>query len=50
MQRAGLEWVFRVSHEPLRLWPRILVDGPLFLSALVAQGLGLKRFSIEPRA
>ncbi|MGB3739319.1 MAG: WecB/TagA/CpsF family glycosyltransferase [Pontixanthobacter sp.] len=28
MQRAGLEWLHRLSSEPGRLWRRYLVDGP----------------------
>ncbi|MBL9068886.1 MAG: WecB/TagA/CpsF family glycosyltransferase [Sphingopyxis sp.] len=28
MQRAGLEWLFRLVSEPRRLWRRYLVDGP----------------------
>lgn len=28
MQRAGLEWLFRLLSEPRRLWRRYLVEGP----------------------
>jgi N-acetylglucosaminyldiphosphoundecaprenol N-acetyl-beta-D-mannosaminyltransferase len=28
MQRAGLEWLFRLASEPVRLWRRYLVEGP----------------------
>lgn len=28
MQRASLEWLFRLVSEPRRLWRRYLVDGP----------------------
>lgn len=28
MQRAGLEWLYRLSREPLRLWRRYLVNYP----------------------
>lgn len=28
MQRTGLEWAFRLSSEPRRLWRRYLVEGP----------------------
>jgi exopolysaccharide biosynthesis WecB/TagA/CpsF family protein len=28
MQRAGLEWLFRLGSEPARLWRRYLVEGP----------------------
>lgn len=28
MQRAGLEWLFRLASEPARLWRRYLLEGP----------------------
>lgn len=28
ISRAGLEWFFRLSHEPARLWRRYLVNSP----------------------
>jgi len=31
MQRSGLEWLFRLSSEPRRLWRRYLVNNPLFI-------------------
>lgn len=34
MSRAGLEWLFRLSREPRRLWRRYLVDDPRFLAVL----------------
>ncbi|MBX7097205.1 MAG: WecB/TagA/CpsF family glycosyltransferase [Myxococcaceae bacterium] len=34
MQRAGLEWAYRLSREPKRLWRRYLVDDPKFLVIL----------------
>ena len=30
MQRAGLEWAYRLAREPRRLWRRYLVRDPLF--------------------
>lgn len=35
MQRAGLEWLFRVTMEPKRLWKRYLVTNTLFLFYLL---------------
>jgi N-acetylglucosaminyldiphosphoundecaprenol N-acetyl-beta-D-mannosaminyltransferase len=32
MQHAGLEWLFRLSTEPRRLWKRYLVEGPRILT------------------
>jgi N-acetylglucosaminyldiphosphoundecaprenol N-acetyl-beta-D-mannosaminyltransferase len=34
MSRAGLEWLFRFSREPRRLWRRYLVRDPKFLVVL----------------
>ena len=31
MQKAGLEWLFRLSQEPKRLWKRSLVNNPKFV-------------------
>jgi len=31
MSRSGLEWLFRLSREPRRLWRRYLVNDPRFL-------------------
>jgi exopolysaccharide biosynthesis WecB/TagA/CpsF family protein len=44
LQRRGLEWVFRLVHEPRRLWKRYLFLNPLYLAMLLAQRLGLRRF------
>jgi len=47
MQRAGLEWLFRLLSEPGRLWRRYLYNNPVFILRITAQLLGLKRYSIE---
>jgi N-acetylglucosaminyldiphosphoundecaprenol N-acetyl-beta-D-mannosaminyltransferase len=31
MQRSGLEWVFRLSTEPGRLWRRYMVTNSIFV-------------------
>lgn len=36
MQKNGLEWLYRLYHEPRRLWYRYLVLGPFFLLAALA--------------
>jgi N-acetylglucosaminyldiphosphoundecaprenol N-acetyl-beta-D-mannosaminyltransferase len=46
LQRAGLEWLFRLVQEPRRLWRRYLVDNPWFLFELARQKLGLKRYPL----
>lgn len=39
MQRAGLEWIFRLLAEPRRLWKRYAVYNTLFLSYLALDAL-----------
>ena len=47
MRRAGLEWAFRLTQEPRRLWPRVLIEGPLFARALLRQGFPWTPFPVE---
>jgi exopolysaccharide biosynthesis WecB/TagA/CpsF family protein len=47
LQRAGLEWLFRLWHEPRRLWQRYLLLNPLFLVGILRQRLGLGRFTAQ---
>jgi N-acetylglucosaminyldiphosphoundecaprenol N-acetyl-beta-D-mannosaminyltransferase len=37
MQRAGLEWAFRLSREPGRLWRRYARYNPMFVAAFTRQ-------------
>jgi N-acetylglucosaminyldiphosphoundecaprenol N-acetyl-beta-D-mannosaminyltransferase len=48
MQRTGLEWLFRLAHEPRRLAYRYLVYNPLFLVLAALQRSGLRSFPVEP--
>jgi len=41
MQRAGLEWLWRLGLEPGRLWKRYLLLNPVYLARLAAQKTGL---------
>ena len=41
LQRRGLEWMFRLLHEPRRLWKRYLLLNPLYLMLLGFQSIGL---------
>ncbi len=43
MQRAGLEWFFRLLSEPRRLWRRNIQHNPRYLLKLGAQWLGAER-------
>ena len=44
MQRAGLEWLFRLRMEPRRLWRRYVLLNPLFLAMWGMQLLGILRY------
>jgi exopolysaccharide biosynthesis WecB/TagA/CpsF family protein len=46
MQRAGLEWLFRFSREPFRLWRRYLILNPLYLVGLLRQKLSPHTFDL----
>ncbi len=40
LQRWGLEWLYRLSKEPRRLWKRYVLLNPLYLIYLAAQWMG----------
>jgi len=42
LQRAGLEWCWRLAREPHRLWRRYLVRGPRFLKLATREILGAR--------
>jgi N-acetylglucosaminyldiphosphoundecaprenol N-acetyl-beta-D-mannosaminyltransferase len=44
MRERGLEWMFRLLQEPLRLWKRYLVYGSEFVFLVALELLGLRRF------
>lgn len=45
MQRAGLEWLFRLFVEPRRLWRRYLLLNPAYLVLVALQRFGVWRFT-----
>ena len=47
LQKIGLEWLFRLSTEPRRLWRRYLKNNPLFMFLAIRQTLGLKHYPEE---
>lgn len=47
MQRACLEWLFRLCMEPRRLWPRYAVNNPWFVYLVTLQLLRLRRFDLS---
>jgi N-acetylglucosaminyldiphosphoundecaprenol N-acetyl-beta-D-mannosaminyltransferase len=42
MQRFGLEWLYRLKEEPLRLWRRYLLLNPYYVYLVAKQKLGMK--------
>lgn len=42
MQKRGLEWLFRLIMEPMRLWKRYILITPLFLPCWALQRLSHK--------
>lgn len=44
MREHGLEWLFRLSREPSRLWRRYLIYGPQFVVLTSLEALGLRKF------
>lgn len=50
MQRRGLEWLFRLRTEPLRLWKRYLLLSPLYLLLLFLQAFRIHNFRDRGKA
>jgi N-acetylglucosaminyldiphosphoundecaprenol N-acetyl-beta-D-mannosaminyltransferase len=44
LQNVGLEWLFRLIKEPRRLWKRYVILNPQYVTLLLMQATGLKRF------
>src|SRR5690606_9123659 len=42
LQNRGLEWLFRLTQEPKRLWRRYIILHPLYLWYVFLQKMGLK--------
>jgi exopolysaccharide biosynthesis WecB/TagA/CpsF family protein len=49
LQDLGLEWLFRFTREPKRLWRRYLLLNPAYLALAFLQTAGLRKFSTEGR-
>lgn len=47
MQRHGFEWLFRLAHEPRRLWRRYLGLGPEYVARVALQAAGVRRVAPE---
>lgn len=44
LQNAGLEWLFRLTREPRRLWARYVVLNPQFIALLALQMARVRSF------
>jgi N-acetylglucosaminyldiphosphoundecaprenol N-acetyl-beta-D-mannosaminyltransferase len=44
LQRAGLEWAFRLSQEPRRLWRRYLLGNSRFVFEVLCQNLRVRTY------
>jgi exopolysaccharide biosynthesis WecB/TagA/CpsF family protein len=44
LQRVGLEWAYRLSREPRRLWRRYVLLNPQYVAMVAAQVAGLVDF------
>ncbi len=44
MQARGLEWLYRLTREPKRLWRRYLILNPHYCWLLLLQALKIRRF------
>jgi N-acetylglucosaminyldiphosphoundecaprenol N-acetyl-beta-D-mannosaminyltransferase len=49
MQRTGLEWAFRLAHEPRRLWKRYLRYNPRFVANFARQWARQRRAGAPAR-
>ena len=47
MQKTGLEWLFRLTREPKRLWRRYCYLNPYYLWLLLLQKTGFRKFSAD---
>ncbi len=43
MQRNGLEWIYRLSREPKRLWRRYAGQNPRFVVGFLRQWMHTRR-------
>jgi N-acetylglucosaminyldiphosphoundecaprenol N-acetyl-beta-D-mannosaminyltransferase len=50
MQRIGLEWLFRLTQDPRRLWRRYLIGNPRFVFLILCQMLAGRRSAGRPAA
>ncbi|MEA2447315.1 MAG: hypothetical protein QOK47_952, partial [Actinomycetota bacterium] len=39
MNKAGIEWIYRLAQEPRRMWRRYVVGNPVFLARVLKERL-----------
>ena len=44
LRNLGFEWLWRLLHEPRRVWRRVLIDGPRFGCNVILELTGLKKY------
>jgi N-acetylglucosaminyldiphosphoundecaprenol N-acetyl-beta-D-mannosaminyltransferase len=44
VSRSGAEWIWRLVHEPRRVWRRALIYGPQFAALALLDVYGLRRY------
>lgn len=49
MQRAGLEWLYRIAENPRRYWKRYIVDDLVFFPLVMAQWFKIMQQKLAPR-
>jgi exopolysaccharide biosynthesis WecB/TagA/CpsF family protein len=49
LQKAGLEWAYRLAREPRRLWRRYAFFNPLYIAMVAAQATGLAKYDKQPK-
>jgi len=47
MQKSGLEWLFRLAHEPRRLWRRYVLLNPLYCLMIAGQWMRLPGLNLD---
>lgn len=47
IQRSGMEWAYRITQDPKRLWKRYARNNPLFVARVFLQKTGLRRHSLD---
>jgi N-acetylglucosaminyldiphosphoundecaprenol N-acetyl-beta-D-mannosaminyltransferase len=40
----GLEWLWRLAHEPGRVWRRVFIDAPQFVALVALELSGIRKF------